>query len=101
MNSPLNIRTEVFEHGVFPLPPKLGILNIVSLFNSLSLASNIDNKVTLEQFKESISKYIPSISPKDAEAYFILFKVIVDEDLSLFINHFCHIQNRFYGACMH
>jgi hypothetical protein len=82
MNNPINIRTEVFEHGVFPTPQKLGILNIISLFNSLSLASNIDNRVTLDQFKESLSKYIPTISPKDAEAYFVLFKIITEDDLS-------------------
>jgi len=82
MNASLYIKTEIFEHGVFPTPPKLGLLNVVSLFNSLSLASNIDNKVTLDQFKESISKYIPAITHKDAEAYFMLFKIITEDDLS-------------------
>jgi hypothetical protein len=81
MNNSINIRTEIFEHGVFPTPQKLGLLNVISLFNSLSLSSNIDNKVTIDQFKESISKYIPAISHKDAEAYFVLFKVITEEDL--------------------
>lgn len=80
--SAINIRTDIFEHGVFPTPQKLGFLNIMSLFNSLSLASNIDNKVSIDQFKESISKYIPSVSSKQAEAFFILFKILTEEDMS-------------------
>jgi len=45
----------------------------------------MDNKVTLDQFKDSVSKYIPSIGPKDAEAYFYLYKILTETDMS-FLN---------------
>lgn len=83
--STVNIRTDLFEHGVFPTPQKLGVLNIISLFNSLSLGSNNDHKVTIDQFKESISKYIPFFSSKQAEAFFILYKILTEDDMS-FLN---------------
>lgn len=82
MFSGILIRTEVFEHGIFPTPAKLTLHSIVSLFNSLALTSSIDNKVTLEQFKDSVSKYIPSIQARDAEAYFFLYKILTESDMS-------------------
>lgn len=82
MFSGVLIRTEIFEHGIFPTPAKLTLHSIVSLFNSLALTSSIDNKVTLDQFKDSVSKYIPSIQARDAEAYFFLYKVLTETDMS-------------------
>ena len=78
----ITIRTDIFEHGIFPTPTKIGLINIISLYNSLSLVSTIDSKVTIDQFKDSASKYFPFISQKDAEVYFILFKILFEEDLS-------------------
>lgn len=81
----LIIRTEVFEHGIFPTPHKLTLHNIVSLFNSLALSSSMDNKISIEQFKDSICKYIPTVTAKDAEAYFFLFKIITESDMSFLV----------------
>ena len=50
--SKLTIRSDVFEFGVYPAPTKLTIVNLVNLFSNLNLLSNIENKITLEQFKE-------------------------------------------------
>ena len=78
----IKIRNDIFEHGIFPTPPKIGLINIISLYNSLSLVSSMDSKVTIDQFKDSASKYFPHISQKDAEIYFILFKILIEDDLS-------------------
>lgn len=74
------IKVELFEHGVFPTPSKLTLLSVISLFSSLNLVADIDNKVTLEQFIESAAKYIPSLSPRDSEVYFMVFKVLSENN---------------------
>jgi TBCC domain-containing protein 1 len=85
MSTGISIRTELFEHGIFPTPPKLTLVNLASLINSLNLVTSVDNKVTIDQFKESACKYIPFMTAKDAEVYFTIFKVITEDDMS-FLN---------------
>lgn len=70
------IKLELFEHGVFPTPSKLSFLSVNSLFKSLNLVADIDNKVTLDQFRDSTAKYIPSLALRDSETYFMIFKIL-------------------------
>lgn len=78
----LTLRAQLFDHGVFPTPPSFNIQTITSLYNPLLHASNSDNKITLEKFKEVITKQCPHMTPIDAEVYFTLFKVLTEDDLS-------------------
>jgi len=43
----LAIRTELFEHGLFPTQGKLNASVIINLFHNLSLLSSIDYKIKL------------------------------------------------------
>ena len=82
MLSKLTLATPLFDHGVFPTPPTLNLQTITSLYNPLLLSSDSDNKITLEKFKDTISSHCSFMAPADAEVYFVLFKVLTEDDLS-------------------
>jgi hypothetical protein len=75
----LYVRTELFEHGLFPPPPKLSFLNLMSLFSTIPRTK--DHKITLSDFAKAIEKHIPSMSTKDADVYFLFFKIMIEDNL--------------------
>ena len=81
----LLIRQDIFEFGVFPTPNKLTLINLVQLFSNLNLLSNIENKITLEQFKEQACQYIPNFQKSDAEVFFLSYKLLTEEDSTFLI----------------
>ncbi|KAL4506852.1 hypothetical protein ABPG72_001273 [Tetrahymena utriculariae] len=81
----LHIRSDVFEHAVFPTPAKLTLIHLVNLFGSLNQVANSEKKITLEQFKEHIQKHTTNINEKDAEIYFLTYKMVTEDDISFVI----------------
>ena len=46
-SKPLQLRTELFEHGLFPMQSKLSANVLVNTFTNLNLLSSIDYKIKL------------------------------------------------------
>ena len=76
------VRTDIFNHGIFPAPTKLTMLNLNSFFGDLGRSAEKDSSITLASFALSLTKFFPKLTPEDAEIYFIYFKAITDPDLS-------------------
>jgi hypothetical protein len=75
----LAIRTELFEHIIYPSQTKLTSSILINLFKSLHLLSSIDYKITLNQWIEQAVKHIPSLVEGEAEVYFKTYKAILAE----------------------
>ena len=58
----LEIRTELFEHGLYPLKTKLTSQMLINLFKNLHMISSIDYKIPLSQWIDVSTKTIPSLS---------------------------------------
>lgn len=81
----VHIRSDVFEHAVYPTPTKLTLINLVNLISNLNSIASIDKRVTMDQFKEAMLKHTTNISDKDAEIYFLSYKLITEDDLNFLI----------------
>lgn len=68
----LAIRTELFEHGVFPTSAQGKITSqiLIDTFTNLNLLSSIDYKIKLQSWIDQATKHIPGMSPSDAQVYF-------------------------------
>ncbi|CAG9315349.1 unnamed protein product [Blepharisma stoltei] len=74
----LQIRTELFDHGVFPCPQRLNQSSIVNLVKSLYLSASHDGKITISQWAEAAIKQL-SLTLQEAEIYFELFRSLAYE----------------------
>lgn len=74
----LQIRTELFDHGVFPCPPRLNQSSIINLVKSLYQSATHDGKITVSQWAEAAIKQL-SLSLQEAEVYFELFRNLAYE----------------------
>jgi len=75
MNRPvLQIKAEVFDHGVFPCPARLTPTSLVSLVKSLFIAS-IDLKLSLQQWKDASARAL-GLPPAEAEVYYEVFRAV-------------------------
>ena len=79
----LQIRTEIFDHGIYPaVSSHFNITNLTSIIKELHTVSTIEYKVTSQQWCEKVAKKMPSLSERDAEIYFTTFKTLfADLDL--------------------
>ena len=50
----LQLRTELFEHGLFPMQSKLSANVLVNTFTNLNLLSSIDYKIKLVNWVEQV-----------------------------------------------
>jgi len=85
--SKLLIKLDVFDHGIFPLPPKLQQQNIIPLFRDLGQFSNSNYIIKLEQFKTKVEQNSINLTSSDAEIIFLFYKLFSESDwsfLSLF-----------------
>lgn len=82
MQSKLIVRQDIFDYSIYPVPPKLSLITLIQLFQSLNLVSNIENKVTLDQFKEQACVHIPNLQKIDAEIYFLNYKLMIEDDFT-------------------
>lgn len=70
------VRTDIFDHGIFPAPSKLTMMNLIQLFGNLQNTSDQNSKITLEDFCYCLRKSFPKISSQDAEIYFLFYLAI-------------------------
>lgn len=58
-NGPIYIKTELFDHLVFPLSIKLDDNQIIQLFRKLHIMSTIDYKITQKEWADqSVSNLV-------------------------------------------
>jgi hypothetical protein len=65
----LAIRTELFEHGIFPSLKNHGKITssiLVDTFTNLNLLSSIDYKIKLQSWIDQAVKHIPGMTANDA-----------------------------------
>ena len=65
----LAIRTELFEHGIFPSLQNYGKITssiLVDTFTNLNLLSSIDYKIKLQSWIDQAVKHIPGMTANDA-----------------------------------
>lgn len=76
----LCIRTELFEHAVFPvMASKITASVLVNTFTNLNLLSSIDYKIKMSHWLEQAKRHIPGMSEVDATVYFLAYKAILEE----------------------
>ena len=75
----LQLRTELFEHGLFPMQSKLSANVLVNTFTNLDLLSSIDYKIKLVNWVDQAKRHIPDMTEQDANIYFVTYKALLDE----------------------
>jgi len=78
-NIQLAIRTELFEHGVFPQMHhgKITSTILIDTFTNLNLLSSIDYKIKLQNWVDQAVKHIPGMTESDATVYFLTYKSLL------------------------
>lgn len=62
----LAVRTELFEHGLFPTQGKLTVKVLIDLFTNLNLLSSLDFKIKMHQWIDQAVRYWPTCTEADA-----------------------------------
>ena len=77
----LAVRSELFEHGVFPQMQQSKITPniLISTFTNLNLLSSIDYKIKLQTWIDQAVKHIPGMSESDATVYFVTYKTLLQD----------------------
>lgn len=78
----LAIRSELFEHGIFPLQTHHGKISstiLIDTFTNLNLLSSIDYKIKLQNWVDQAVKHIPGMTENDAMVYFYTYKTLLQE----------------------
>ena len=75
------VRTELFEHGVYPQMQNGKITSsiLIDTFTNLNLLSSIDYKIKLQNWVDQAVKHIPGMSEADATIYFMSYKTLLQE----------------------
>ena len=80
VSSPLlQIRTEIFEHGLFPMANKLSASVLINTFTNLNLLSSIDYKIKLSVWVDQAKRHIPDMTEHEAHIYFLTYKALMQE----------------------
>ena len=79
VQSLLSVRTELFEHGLFPMQSKLTSGVLVNTFTNLNLLSSIDYKIKLSNWVDQAKRHIPDMIESDAQIYFLTYKALLQE----------------------
>lgn len=75
----MQLRTELFEHGLFPMQSKLSANVLVNTFTNLNLLSSIDYKIKLSNWVDQAKRHIPDMTESDANIYFITYKALLEK----------------------
>jgi len=75
----LQIRTDIFEHCIYPCPSRLNSSSIINLIKSLYLVAGQDGKVQFSQWAEVAIKQL-SLSLQEAEVYYETFRNLAYEN---------------------
>jgi len=73
----LEIRTELFDHCVYPNQSKITEQSLLSLFKSLHILSSVTYKISIFQWIEQALKHIPSMTVTEAETYFKTYTILL------------------------
>ena len=73
------LRTELFEHGLFPMLGKLSANVLINTFTNLNLLSSIDYKIKLANWVDQAKRHIPDMTESDANIYFLTYKALLEE----------------------
>ena len=76
------IRSELFEHGIFPLQTTHGKITstiLIDTFTNLNLLSSIDYKIKLQNWVDQAVKHIHGMTENDAMVYFYTYKTLLQE----------------------
>ena len=77
----LAVRSELFEHGVYPqmqnskITPQI----LINTFTNLNLLSSIDYKIKLQPWVDQAIKHIPGMTEADAAVYFQSYRTLLSE----------------------
>lgn len=75
----LAIRTELFEHGLYPTQTKMTTSVLVNLFTNLNLLSSIDYKIKLSHWVDQAVRHIQGITEQDARVYYLTYRALLEE----------------------
>jgi hypothetical protein len=62
----IQIRSELFEHGLFPMQSKLTNVGLINTFSNLNLLSSLDYKIKLAAWVDQAKRHIPDMTEVDA-----------------------------------
>lgn len=79
----LCIRSEIFEHSMYPSQSKFTTKNLTDLFKSLHLLSTFDYKINGSAWIEQSCKYVHGFSVTEAEFYFRTY-ILLARPIELF-----------------
>lgn len=79
--STLQIRSELFEHGIYPASKqhKLTAQALVTAFTNLNLLSSIDYKIKLHHWLEQAKRHMPGLTDSDATIFYLSYKALLEE----------------------
>lgn len=75
----LQLRTELFEHGLFPVQSKLSANVLINTFTNLNLLSSIDYKIKLNNWVDQAKRHIPDMTEQDANIYFVTYRALLED----------------------
>ena len=76
----LKIRTELFEHAIYPLKQnKLTSQVLVTTFTNLNLLSSIDYKIKMHHWIEQSKRHMPAVTDTDASIFYLTYKALLEE----------------------
>jgi hypothetical protein len=73
------LRSELFEHGLYPMQSKLSNLSLVNTFSNLNLLSSLDYKIKLAAWVDQAKRHIPDMTESDAHVYFATYRALLDD----------------------
>jgi hypothetical protein len=76
----LSIRSELFEHAIFPvMANKLTSNVLITTFTNLNLLSSIDYKIKMQHWIDQSRRHMPGMTEQDATIYFLAYKTMLEE----------------------
>jgi len=73
------IRSELFEHGIFPFQEKFSNELLISVCKNLHLLSSIEYRISLAQWIEQACKLIPKMKEENARIYFLTYRALLED----------------------
>lgn len=78
-NNTIYIKTELFDHLIYPLSVKIDDNNIIQLFRKLHIMSSIDYKISKQEWIEQSTTNLQGFTEKEASILFQTYKTYAGE----------------------
>ena len=75
----LELRTELFEHGIFPMQNKLTSQILIAIFTNLNLLSSTDYKIKLNNWVDQARRHIPGMTEEEAKIYYLTYRALLQD----------------------